>query len=57
MSKRRDGAGFAFEAGAAFWAGAQFGREDLDGNRAVEAGVSGLLDFTHAPGTDLARTS
>ena len=52
VRERGDGAGLPLEAGAAVRIGAQFGREDLDGDRAVEAGVAGLVDLTHAAGAD-----
>ena len=42
----RDGAGFAFEAFAEDFAGG------FDGDYAVETGVAGLPDFSHATGAD-----
>ena len=47
-----DGLRFALEAGAAVRVGADLGREDLDGDGAVEAGVAGLVDLAHAAGAD-----
>ena len=59
VRERGDRAGLALEAHAAVRIGAQFGGEDLDGDRAVEAGVAGLVDLTHAArpngGEDLVR--
>ena len=54
-----DGPRFAREARAALSVGAQFCGEDLDGDRAVEAGVAGLVDLAHsarADAVDLVRT-
>ena len=52
VRERGDGAGLPLEARAAVRIGAQFGGEDLDGDRAVEAGVAGLVDLAHAAGAD-----
>ena len=47
-----DGAGLALEARAALGVVAQFSRENLDRDRAIEARVAGLVDFAHPPGAD-----
>lgn len=55
--ERSHRAGFAFEAGSGIFAlGDVFG-QDFDGDRAVEAGVAGFVDFAHAPAPMGARTS
>jgi len=55
VGEGRDGAGLALEARATFRVGAQFSGEDLDGDRAVEARVAGLVDLTHSAGADEAQ--
>ena len=47
-----DGLRFPREARAALRVGVQFRGKDLDGNRAIEAGVAGLVDLTHAARPD-----
>jgi hypothetical protein len=44
----RYGLRFALEAGAAIRVGAELGRQHLDGDAAVEAGVAGLEDPAHS---------
>jgi len=52
VGEGRDGAGLALEARATFRVGAQFSGEDLDGDRALEARVAGLVDLAHSAGAD-----
>ena len=47
-----DGLGLALEAGTAVGVGAELGRQDLDGDAAIEAGVAGLVDLAHAARAD-----
>ena len=47
-----DGAGFALEALAKFRVGGQVGRQNLDGDGAVEARVFRAIDLAHAAGAD-----
>ena len=48
VTQAGDGLRLALEARAAVRVGAELGREDLDGDGAVEAGVAGLVDLAHA---------
>jgi hypothetical protein len=43
---------FALEARATVWIGADLGWEDFDGDRAIQAGIAGLVAFAQAAGTD-----
>lgn len=52
MAQAGDGLRLALEPGAAVRVGADLGREDLDGEVAVQAGVAGLVDLTHAASAD-----
>jgi len=45
-----DGLRFALEPRPAVRVRGDLGREDLDGNRAVEAGITGLVDLAHPAG-------
>ena len=47
-----DGPGLAFEPGTAVGVAADLSRKYFDGDRAIEAGVAGLVDLAHAPGAD-----
>jgi len=47
MTERRGGAGFLHEAPAAFRVGHGFGRQELDGYRAIQTSVQGTVDNTH----------
>ena len=55
VRERGDGPGLALEARAALRVGGEFSWEDLDGDRAVEAGVASLVNLSHAPGADQAE--
>lgn len=46
------GAGFLFKAVAARRVGVEFGGKDFDGDVALEAGVTGFVDFAHAAGAE-----
>ena len=48
MIQRSNGAGFAFEAGAEVFALRDVIRQDFDGDGAVQPGVAGFIDLTHA---------
>ena len=48
MIQRGDGAGFALEALLEFRIKGKMSGENLDGDDAVEAGVGGTIDLTHA---------
>ena len=50
--ERRDGVGFAFETRAAVRIARKFFAQDLDGDDAIEPGVAGFVDLTHAPGAN-----
>ena len=52
VGQRGDGLGFALEAGQAVGVFRDLGRQDLDGDDAVEVGVAGLVDLAHASGAD-----
>jgi hypothetical protein len=52
MIQGGEGAGFAFEALLQFGRGGEVRGEDLDGDGAVQAGVAGAIDFTHAAGAE-----
>ena len=51
VGQRGDGLGFALEAGQAVGVFGDLGRQDLDGDDAVEC-VAGLVDLAHASGAD-----
>ena len=44
--------GLGLEAGTELFVGAEFAREDFDGDGAIEGASSGLVDGTHAAGRD-----
>ena len=50
--QRRDDAGFLLEALARFRIGRQRAGQDLDGDRAIEPGVTGAVDLAHAARAD-----
>ena len=47
MVQAGDGLGFPLEPLAEIGVGGHMRREDLDGDRAIQAGVGGLADFAH----------
>ncbi len=47
MMERRDGARFGFESAAAVRPIDEVAQQHLDGNRAIETGVSRCIDLTH----------
>ena len=52
VAQAGDGLRLALEPGAAVRIGADVGREHLDRDGAIEAGVAGLVDIAHAAGPD-----
>ena len=52
MRERGDRAGLALEARATIRISTQFSGKNLYGDRAVEAGIAGLIDLPHAAGAD-----
>ncbi len=52
MVELRDRLGLALEAGLALRTLGQVLGEDLDGHRAVESSVLGLIDLAHTAGSD-----
>jgi hypothetical protein len=52
-----DGAGFALEAGADLGIRGEVGGEDLDGDRAAEAGIARLVDLAHSAFAQLLHDS
>jgi hypothetical protein len=52
VTQAGNGLRFALEAGTAVGIGTGLGWKDLDGNRAVEAGVAGAVHLAHAAGAD-----
>ena len=47
MIERGGGLGFLHEAALAFRVGDPLGRQDLDGDEAVQVGVTGFVDHAH----------
>ena len=60
MVQAGHGARLAFEALATCWIAGELGRQDFNGNRSVEAGVTGAIHLAHPACTewrkDLVRT-
>ena len=52
MIQRSNRAGFALESSAQILPRGDVFRQDLDGDRAVEASVAGLVDFAHSSSAD-----
>ena len=52
--QRRDGSGFAIEPLAQIGIGGDVRGQDLDGDRAIEAGIARLVDLAHAAGANCA---
>jgi len=52
MGERGDGLGFSFEPITEVRVIGKTRRQNLDRDRAIEAGIARRVDFTHAPGTE-----
>jgi hypothetical protein len=52
MIQRGDGLGFALETGPERRIGREYGRQDLQRDRAVQLCVFGGIDFSHAAGPE-----
>jgi hypothetical protein len=52
MGERSYGLGFALEAGQSLRVSGDFGRQNLDGDVTVQAGIAGAVDFSHSACSD-----